>query len=85
MIYQAYLERSLVALDGLVSEGSSSDSRVDKVEASSQAGSRITAGGSMTGFDASSLRQDFIVALFRLELVTASELVGMRRRSWSMF
>ena len=38
VVYEADLERSLVGLDGLASESSSSDSRVDEVEASSQAG-----------------------------------------------
>jgi hypothetical protein len=38
VVYAADLERSPVGLDGLASEGSSSNSRVDKVEASSQAG-----------------------------------------------
>jgi hypothetical protein len=38
VVYTADLEHSLVALDGLVSECSGSDSRVDKVEASSQLG-----------------------------------------------
>jgi len=38
VVYTADLEHSLVALDGLVSDGSSDDSGVDKVEASSQLG-----------------------------------------------
>jgi hypothetical protein len=38
VVYEADLERSLVGLDGLASESSSSNSKVDKVEASSQAG-----------------------------------------------
>jgi len=37
----------------------------------------------LTGYERKVAMRSFIVVLFRLELITASELVGMGSRSWS--